>query len=115
MTFHREFDNDFDGFAVTGKTLLPGKLAPLTVGHVPRKLSRYIWYALRYGAIITAEVKDERPKRSALVQGGLEILIEMSIAWDDAVKIKKKKRKTRNLSNRGLYRPKQRNSKRNEG
>ena len=49
------------------------------------------------------------------MQGGLEILIEMSIAWDDAVKIKKKKRKTRNLSNRGLYRPKQRNSKRNEG
>ena len=48
-----------------------------------------IWYALQYGAIITAEIKNERPKRSPLVPGGLEILIEMSIVWNDAVKIKK--------------------------
>ena len=68
---------------------MPGKLA----GHVLRELSRYIWYALQYGAIIIAEVKDELPKRSPLVQGGLEILIEMSIVWDNAVKIKKRKEK----------------------
>ena len=79
LTFHREFDNDFDRFAVAGKTLLPEKLAPSIVEYVPRELSRYIWYALRYGAIITANVKDERPKRSPLVQGGLEILIEIPI------------------------------------
>ena len=91
MTFDRDFDNDFERFAVAGKTLLSGKLAPSIVGHVPRALSRYIWYPLRYGAVITAEVKDERPKRSPLVQGGLEILIEMSVVWDDAVKIKKRK------------------------
>ena len=78
--------------------------------------------ALRYDAIITAEVKDERPKRSPVVQGGLEVLIETSIVWDDAAKIKKKKRKIRNCSNRGQYIPKelylhirkQRSSKRNE-
>ena len=43
---------------------------------------------MRYGAIIRAEVKDKRPKKSPLVQGGLEILIGMSVMWDDAVKIK---------------------------
>ena len=42
------------------------------------------------------------------MQGGLEYIVR-----DDAVKIKK--RKTRNCSNWGLYRPKPRNSKRNEG
>ena len=78
LIFHREFDNDFDRFTVAGKTLLPGKLAPSVVGHVPRELSRYIWNAFRYVAIITAEVKDERPMRSPLVQDELEILIEMS-------------------------------------
>ena len=93
MTFHREFDKDFDWFAVAGKTLLPGKLAPSKVGYVPCKLSQYSWYALRYDAIITSTVKDESQKRSPLVQGGLEILIEMSIVWDDAVKIKKRKEK----------------------
>ena len=47
----------------------------------------------KYLVIITAELKDERPKRSPLVQGGLEILIETSIIWDDTVKIKKTKEK----------------------
>ena len=37
LTFHREFDYDFDRFAVAGKTLLPGKLAPSIVGHVLRE------------------------------------------------------------------------------
>ena len=95
MTLHREFYNDFDRFDVAVKTLLPGKLAPSIFGHSPQELSRYIWYTWRYGAIITVEVKNEHPKRSPLVQGGLEILIEMSIVWDDAFKTKNK-RKTRN-------------------
>ena len=92
LTFHCESDNDFDRFVVTGKTLLPGKQAPLIAGHDPLELSQCIWYALWYGAIITTEVKDECPKRSPLVQGGLEILIEMSIIWNDAIKIKKDKK-----------------------
>ena len=50
-------------------------------------------YGLQYGVIITAEVMDEHPKRSPLVQGGLEILIAMSIVWDDVVKIIKRKEK----------------------
>ena len=69
LTLHRELHNVYDRFAVVGKTLLPGKLAPLTVGHVPREISRYIWYALQYGAMITAEVKNVHPKKSPLVQG----------------------------------------------
>ena len=88
LTFHREFNNIYDRFAVAGRTLLPGKLAPSTVGHVPREISRYIWYALRYGTMITAEVKDVHKKRSPLVQGGLEITIEMSILWGDLEKSK---------------------------
>ena len=90
---------------------MPGKLDRSIVQHVSRKLSQYIWHALQNGAFITAEVKDKHPQRSPLTQGGLEIIIEMSIVWDDAVK--KKKRKTRNYSNMGLYRPKQQNSGRN--
>ena len=50
-------------------------------------------YGLQYGVIITAQVMDEHPKRSPLVQGGLEILIEMSIVRDDAAKTTKRKEK----------------------
>ena len=39
MTFHCEFDNDFDRFGLAEKTLLLGKLDPSIVGHVPRELS----------------------------------------------------------------------------
>ena len=72
---------------------MPGKLTRSIVQHVLHKLSQYIWYALQYGAIITAEVKDKHPQRSPLTQGGLEIITAMSIVWDDAVKIKKRKEK----------------------
>ena len=72
---------------------MPGKLAPSIAGHVPRELSGYNWYSLQYGGIITAEVKYERPKRLPLAHGRLEILIKMSILWDNAVKIKQKNKK----------------------
>ena len=43
--------------------------------------------------MITAEVKNVHPKISPLVQGGLVITIELSIVWDEAVKIKTLKAK----------------------
>ena len=57
LTFFCEFDCDFDSFVVAVKILLPGKLAPSLVGHVPRELSQYMWYALRYSAINQQRLK----------------------------------------------------------
>ena len=42
ITFKREHNNPHDRFAVAGKTMLKGKIAPVTVGHVPRELARYV-------------------------------------------------------------------------
>ena len=66
-----------DRFAIDGKTMLLGKLELSTVGHVPREISQYIWYASLHGAVVTVEVKDNEPKNSPLVQGGLEIVTDM--------------------------------------
>ena len=41
--FKREFDNKHDRFAVCSKAMLPGKIAPVVVGYVPKELSRHIW------------------------------------------------------------------------
>ena len=60
ITFRKEQDNVHDNFAVAGYAKLPGRLIPSIVGHVPLELSRHIWYALEYGAIMNAEVKSER-------------------------------------------------------
>ena len=40
--FKREFYNKHGRFAVGGRAMLPGKVAPVVVGHVPKELSRHI-------------------------------------------------------------------------
>ena len=81
ITFKREHNNPHDRFAVAGKTMLKGKIAPVTVGHVPRELARYVWYARMEGAKFEAVVHQEKEKPSPLVQGGLEIIIKMKATW----------------------------------
>ena len=62
---------------------MPGTLFPSIMGHIPIELSRYIWHALERGADIRAEVKSAKYKPSPLVQGGLEIPIEVTVKWKD--------------------------------
>ena len=83
LIFKQERNNERDRFAVAGQTNLPGTLSPSTVGHIPLELSRYIWYALERGASVNAEVKSVKYKPSPLVQGGLEIPIEVTVRWAD--------------------------------
>ena len=76
ITFKQEFENPHDRFAVAGKAKLPGKLCAVTVGHVPREISRHVWYPIKEGAEFSATVKSVSPKLSPLKQGGLEIMIK---------------------------------------
>ena len=70
-------------FAVSGKALLPGKVAPVVVGHVTKELSRHIWFAIQKGAKVSAVVDNTKPKSSPLLQGGLKILIKMTVYWNN--------------------------------
>ena len=79
ITFKQEFENPHDRFAVAGKANLPGKLCAVSVGHVPREMSRHVWYAITEGAEFSATVKSVSPKPSPLKQGGLEIIITMAV------------------------------------
>ena len=83
LTFLREFNHAHDKFPLAGQTLLPGKLAPRTVEHITREISRYLWFALQRNATITADVQDEKARRSPLVQGGLEIVIRTIVFWNN--------------------------------
>ena len=83
LTFKREHNNPEDKFAVAGQAALPGRLAPVTVGHIPREISRYMWYAIAHGADVTGKVDSPDPQRSPLLQGGLEIKVILTIIWEN--------------------------------
>ena len=62
ITFKREHSNPNDSFAVPGKTMFKGKIAPVTADHVPRELARYVWYAIMEGGKFKAVVHEEKGK-----------------------------------------------------
>ena len=98
ITLKREHDNVHDRFAVSGLTTLRGRLAPVVVGHIPRELSRYVWYALEKGAKFTGEVLTAKAKRSPLIQGGLEIPIKVNVLWTDSRNLAVLKQRTEKVS-----------------
>ena len=49
LSFKCKLNNMHDKFAVYGKALLPGKIAPVVVGHVAKELSGHIWFAIQKG------------------------------------------------------------------
>ena len=51
IVFNQENNNFHNRFAVAGQTKLPGKLSMTTVGHIPREISRFFWYALKTGLV----------------------------------------------------------------
>ena len=82
VTFKREHNSPYDKFLVAGKVTMKGKLRLIVVGHVPRELSRYIWFTIGEGfywfSKFEAKVHKEKPIVSPLVQGGLENPIKVS-------------------------------------
>ena len=81
IIFKREYNNKRNRFAVAYKTLLKGGIAPITVTHVPRELSRHTWYVIQEGAQFEATVHNTKARNSPLVQGGLEIPIRVKVVW----------------------------------
>ena len=63
--------------------MIKGKIGLVVVGHVPRELSRYIWFSIGAWAKSDADVHKEKPMASPLVQGGLEIPIKVSVTWNE--------------------------------
>ena len=49
----------------------------ITVGHVPREISRYIYYFIRHGGMIDGHVADLAKRRSPIPAGGTEINLKL--------------------------------------
>ena len=85
IQFRKEKNNEYDKYVVAGYTELLEKMVLCVVGHFPREINCYAWFAIEGGSNITAQVVLTNSKRSPLTQGGLEIEIKVTIIW----KIKK--------------------------
>ena len=83
----REHKNTHDKFSVAGKVTMKGEIGPIVVGHVPRKLSRYVWYSIQEGAKYDIEVHKNTPMVSPLLQGGLDIPIKVTVTWNEPEKL----------------------------
>ena len=82
IALKREHNNEHDKFAVAGRVTMRGRFGWIVVGHIPKELSRYLWYSIQEGAKYDAEVYKKKPMASLLLQGGLEIPIKVSVTWD---------------------------------
>ena len=83
----QESGNPYDRFAIACTKKLPLRLTESVVGHLPKELSRYTYYIILHGAKVTAMVMDTNHRRSPLVQGGLEIPIQVTVEMDLTEKI----------------------------
>ena len=53
------------------------RIGPVLVGHVPRELSRFIFYFIQEEGSVTGTVASTTPKISPIPEGGLEVAILM--------------------------------------
>lgn len=75
-------ENDFDrnavladSFAVAWKRKLVTKLTADVVGHLPREVSRAVWFFIDHGGSLAGKVHSPRYYPSPIAAGGLEIMI----------------------------------------
>ena len=74
-----EQNNLYDRYAIAAQKKLPGRLGPSTIGHLPKKISRFTRFIIHYEATVTVRVISDNHRRSPLIQRGLEIPVEVSV------------------------------------
>ena len=62
---------------------LPSFLTESVVGHLPREMSRLTYFIILHGARVSMIVFDVHHQRSPLIQGGLEIPVEVIVEMAD--------------------------------
>lgn len=61
-------------------------LTPLTVGHMPLEISRFVWFFLERGGDINAKVCRTKCEESPIPKGGLEIVTEVTFKIEEEKK-----------------------------
>ena len=78
-TIH-ERTNPHDHYAIAARKRLTGCIGESTVGHLPKEISRVTRFIMLYGGVVTVKILDTHHRRLPLVQGGLEIPIQVILS-----------------------------------
>ena len=70
-------------YAIAANKRLRGRLAGSIIGHLPREISRATLFFLLRGEMVHLKVSDQNYRRPPLIQGGLEIPVEVICEMDD--------------------------------
>jgi len=65
------------------------RIGPVTVGHIPRELSRFVFYFLHEGGSVFGTVAGIAPNISPIPEGGLEIPILMHFTHRNMIILEK--------------------------
>lgn len=49
----------------------------ITIGHIPREISRYVWWFIHHGGMVDGVVVDLNKRRSPIPSGGTEIKLKL--------------------------------------
>ena len=71
--------NPHDRSAIAARKRVTGCIVESTVGHLPKEIPQVTWFIMLYGAVVTVKVLDTHLHRLLLVQGGLEIPIQVIV------------------------------------
>ena len=83
LTVKQERSNPYDRFAIACTTRLPASISDTIVGHLPKEISCHTFFIINYGARVSVvSVTDTHYCRSPLIQGGLEIPIQVTVKID---------------------------------
>ena len=82
LVVKHEEENPYDRYAIAAVKQDHGNLEERIVGHLPKEISRLVWFIMLHGAHVSLKVIDEAYRRSPLVQGGLEFPVLVTIIMD---------------------------------
>ena len=66
-------------YAIAATKQLPGFLTESVVGHLPREISRLTYFIILHCARVLVKVLDAHHRKSPLIQGGIEIPVEVTV------------------------------------
>ena len=73
----QESNNPYDPYAIAAWNRASAPDPNKVVGHLPNEISRFTWFIIAHGAVVTVRVISPKYRRSPLIRGGLEIPIEV--------------------------------------